>query len=488
MKKRLLALLLAVVVVVLTVSLSSAAGLPGTGYWFGATHQNVGDSDATIAVTAYDAEDPNASYTWNPPALAPGASLNVGPGEIPSLPAGFIGSIVTSSDQPLVALVNVTNRPIPNYGDPNGKAAAIYSGIDGANASTSLLFPLVKHNNFNKTTTFYLQNAGTAPATMTTVFTVNGVDYDYTSPSVEPGRMVAIDPALAGVPAGNGNVGAMTATSAQPMAGAMLEHEHTATVGTVMQGSSGFAPAELEATVYCPTYKKAHFGRSTGLQVQNAHSAAQSISVTYVDANGNEYASTDPDLANLAPGASTTLLNDPVLPVTLASVIVEGAAGPVAAVANESQLPLPPGVFQTATTYNCQAASTASTTLSYPAYKEVRFGRATALQIQNVGGAAATNVVLSFTDNNGNVRTTQAQTIAAGASKVFLCVSGSQNAGLWNGTQLALGTLSGVTVTSDQPIIAVANEASWTSANPCLPDNGPVSFDKATSNAFNLND
>jgi hypothetical protein len=53
---------------------------------------------------------------------------------------------------------------------------------------------------------------------------------------------------------------------------------------------------------------------------------------------------------------------------------------------------------------------------------------------------------------------------------------------------LALGTLSGVTVTSDQPIIAVANEASWTSANPCLPDNGPTSFDKATSNAFNLND
>jgi hypothetical protein len=241
MKKRLLAVLLAVIIVVLTVSLSSAAPLPGTGYWFGATHQNVGDGPATIAVTAYDSASSN-TYTFTPAALAAGASINVGPNEIPGLPAGFIGSIVTSSDQPLVALVNVTNRPAAGFGDPNGRAAAIYSGVDGANASTSLSFPLAKHNHFNKTTTFYLQNAGTAATTVAVTFTFNGTPYPYNTPSMNPGQMVAVDPGMAGVPSGNGNVGAMSLTSAQPIAGAMLEHEHSASVGTVLQGSSGFAP------------------------------------------------------------------------------------------------------------------------------------------------------------------------------------------------------------------------------------------------------
>jgi hypothetical protein len=491
MKKRLLAVLLAVIVVVLTVSLSSADDLPGTGYWFGATHQNVGDANATIVVTAYD--QANNQYPLNLAPLAPGASANVIPSDIPGLPAGFIGSIVTSSDQPLVALVNITNRPIPDFGDPNGKAAALYSGVDGSDASTSLLFPLAKHNSFDKTTTFYLQNAGTEAATITAVFAFQGVNYTYTSPSVQPGRMIAVDPGMTTnpgpVPSGDGKVGAMTATSAQPIAGVMLEHEVGFPVGLVMQGSSGFAPSQLDQTAYCPVYKKHHFGRSSGLQVQNAHNVAQNFTIEYIaTVSGNEYTTV---VTNVAPGASVTLLNDASItdPLdTLLAATVTGSAGPVAAVMNESQLPLPPGVQQTATTHNCQAATTATTTLAYPAFKETRFGRTTSIQIQNVGDAAATNVVLVFKDNLGNTRTTVPQTINPGASKVFLCVSGPQHAGLWSGSPLDLGTLSGVTVTADQPIIAVVNEASWSSSSPCLPDNGPTSFDKTTSNTFSIDD
>jgi hypothetical protein len=303
---------------------------------------------------------------------------------------------------------------------------------------------------------------------------------------MNPGQMVAVDPGMAGVPSGNGNVGAMSLTSAQPIAGAMLEHEHSASVGTVLQGSSGFAPAELGQTAYCPTIKKHHFGRSSGLQVQNAHSVAQNITVDYVATDGSPYSTT---VNNVAPGASVTLLDDASItdPLdTLLAATIEGSAGPVAAIVNESQLPLPPGVAQTSTTYNCQSATTASTTLSYPAFKEGWFGRTTAIQIQNVGGSAASNVVLKFTDNNGNVRQTNAQSINSGASSVFLCVSA--NAGLWSGPSLSGSTLSGVIVTSDQPIIAVANEASWGSLSPCTPNNGAGSFDKSTSNAFNLND
>jgi hypothetical protein len=506
MKKRLLGVILAVIAVVLTVSVSSAADLPGANdYWIGATHQNVGDGPATVVVTAYDSLS-NSTYPYTLDSLPAGASVNVGLQEFEeslSLPRGFIGSLVTTADQPLVALINVTNRPAGSNGDPYGTAAAIYSAIDGSNTSTSLLFPLVKHNHVGKTTTFYLQNAGIVPATITTAFKVNGVTYSYTSPSINPGQMVAVDPGMTKpnpVPNGDGNVGSMTATSTQPIAGMMLEHEHSATIGKVLQASNAFAnPDELNQTVYCPTVKNHYFGRSTGLQIMNAHTTQQTITVTFVDSDGVERVSNDPDLNLMAPGTSTTILNDPILPydpedpegsVTLVSAIITGATGKVVAViANESQLPLPPGATQTSTTYNCRPDNEATTRLSYPSFKERWFGRTTAIQIQNVGDVTA-SVTLQFKANNGNTYTTNVQNINAGASSVFVCVS--SNSGLWNGSTLPNITLSGLIVTSTadppdvpQPIIAIANESSW-AADSCQPNNGEGSFDKATANAFNL--
>ncbi|MCA9875953.1 MAG: hypothetical protein KC441_19910, partial [Anaerolineales bacterium] len=382
--------------------------------------------------------------------------------------------------QPLKALVNVTNRLAGSFGTADGKAAALYSGIESSNASTDLSFPLAKNNHYGKTTTFYLQNAGSAATTIDVTFSFNGTDYAYTTPSVGPGKMVAVDPGLASVPAGNGMVGAMTLTASQPIAGVMLEHEHSASVGTVLQGSSGFSPSELDQTAYCPSIKKNYFGRTSGLQAQNAHSAAQDITVTFVDSGGNEFTST---ASNVAPGASYTFINDPAIVNGLYSAKVEGSLGNVAAIVNESELPLV-NARQTSQTYNCQAASTATSSIAYPAYKETFFGRTSALQIQNVGPTQASNVVLTFTDNNGNVRTSNAQTIPAGASAVYVCVSA--NSSLWSGTSLAASTLSGVTITADQPIVGIVNEASWASANPCTPNNGSSSFDKAISNTFNL--
>ena len=479
MNKRFLTILTAGIMLLTLVGVISAQqGPPGSGYWFGATHQNVGSSNATISIVAYDSQS-SSTYPYSPSPLSPGASLNVGPGDIPGLPSGFIGSIVTSSDQPLVALVNLTNRLAGGNGVANGKAAAIYSGVDGSTAATNLSFPLAKHNFFNKTTTFYLQNAGSAATTIDVTFNFGGTGYPYTTPSIDPGQMVAVDPGLASVPAGNANTGAMSLTAAQPIAGAMLEHEHTASVGTVLQGSSGFTPGELGQTVYCPTIKKNFFGRNSGLQVQNAHSVAQNITVTYVDSAGVETPSTH---NNLAPGASVTFIQDSVIGNGLYSARVEGSSGPVASIVNESEIPLV-NARQTSTTYNCQSSAAATTKVSYPAYKEGFFGRTTALQIQNVGAAAATNVVLSFA-SGGSTFTTNPQTIQAGASSTFVCVSGTST--LWSGTALGSASLSGVTVTSDQPVVAVANEASWASVSPCIPDNSSGSFDKATSNGFSL--
>lgn len=480
MKKILLALVLVFALGFAFVSISSA-DLPGNGWWQGASFQNVGSGQATVVLTAYDS---NSSDTYSHSlTIDEGASETVLPSDIPGLPSGFLGSIAASSDQPLAAQVNVTNRQAAGFGVAGGKAAAYYNGVNGDQTGTSWLFPLVKHNHFGKTTTFYLQNAGTSPTTVDVDFIVQGTTYPYTTPSVGPGQMVAVDPQLAGVPTGDGNIGAMEASSSEPIAAVMLEHEHDTSVATVLQGSGGFTPASLNSEVFCPLFKKNYFGRNSGMQVQNAHSAAQDVTVTFVAQDGSEIPST---ANNVAPGASVLFYGPSIgnLPGGnadgLYSASVEGSAGNVAVVVNESELPLT-SARQTSTTYACQASTLATSTVSYPAYKQNWFGRATGMQVQNVGAADATNVVMTFVDNNGTTYTTDPLSIDAGAA---LNIVNAHTMNIWSGASLADSTLSGVIITADQPIMVVANESSWTGV---APDNGPNSFDKSNAEGFNLN-
>jgi hypothetical protein len=377
----------------------------------------------------------------------------------------------------LAAVVNITNRLAAGFGDPAGKASGLYSGVD--QPDTSVSFPLAKYNFFNKTTTFFLQNAGSAAATIDVEFSVSGVDYNFTTASLAPGQMAAVDGGLAGVPANS--LGSMTATSAQAIAGVMLEAEHALvapnTASLVLQASNGVTPGQQGDTLFCPVIKESFFGRKTGLQVQNVHSVAQDITVTYQPGGIVSTAT------NIAPGASANFLDDPNVPDNaLYSATVEGSLGNIAAVVNESELPLV-SARQTSTTYNCTAASQATTTVVYPAYKEVFFGRSTGLQIQNVGSVDATNVVFTFVVQGGGTFTTLPQTVTAGGFVNLIDIR--DNANFWNGAAMGSATVSGVTVTSDQPIIAIINEASWTPN--FVPDNDPVtSFDKANTTGFNL--
>lgn len=219
------------------------------------------------------------------------------------------------------------------------------------------------------------------------------------------------------------------------------------------------------------------------MQVQNAHGSAQNVTVTFVDQDGNEIQSTE---NNVAPGASVLFYGPNInnLPGGdndgLYSARVEGSAGNVAVVVNESELPLV-AARQTSTTYACQSSTTATSSVSYPAYKQNWFTRSTGMQVQNVGAAAATNVVMTFVDNNGTTYTTDPLSIDAGAA---LNIVNAHQMNIWSGSSLPDSTISGVIITADQPIMVVANESSWSGTSP---DNGPNSFDKSNAEGFNLN-
>jgi hypothetical protein len=220
----------------LTLAISAAfaqGGLPGSGWWSGEQVQNVGDDDATITVTAYD-KDTTDTFSASE-TVASGGAFTFLPNSFADMPSGFQGSAVVSSNQPIKAIVNVTNRLSGDLGIDGGKAAAQYQGVDGSMVADTLYFPLVKGNHYSKTTTFYVQNAGSADATnvVATFNMANGDSFTYNVPAIAPNKMVAFSVFDAAdydgtcTPEGTCRKGGLIVTSDQPLAGTVMEHYTT---------------------------------------------------------------------------------------------------------------------------------------------------------------------------------------------------------------------------------------------------------------------
>jgi len=422
--------------------------------------QNVGGAVANIVVTAYDSA--SATTFTSSQSLAAGASFTFLPSHFSGMTNGFKGSAVVSSDQPIKAIVNVTNKESGSLGVAGGKAAAQYQGTESADVT--LYFPLVKNNRFGKTTAFYIQNAGTAAASVTAVFKMDtGGSYTKVVASVEPNRMVLINPIDAGVPstAGSGrdNIGSLTVTSAQPLAGTVLEYIQGEAIATVLNGTRGFTAADFDTKAYAPIAKNNRFGRFTGIQVQNVSASPVDITVTYVGVAGCTGSYVD-SATGVAAGASKTFVQQApsAFPVNCTGSATITATGNIVAIVNEGNLT---GYSAAGTTYSAVASKNATAKVSAPLYKDQRLGFSTGLQVQNVGTASATNVVATFICTVGSTFTAVSlpQTIPAGGAKNFL--KPSTMAGTFTaGNPFVNGNVAcGVTVTSDQPIVAIANEA-----------------------------
>ena len=141
---------------------TASGGPPGGGFYSGQTIQNVGSSPATISVTVYNSTDGGVAGTHTYPGIQPGSSVTFFASDVVAA-ASLIGSAVVSADQPIKAIVNVTNRQNGAIGVAGGTAAAQYGGVESP--GTTISFPLAKAQFGPKTTAFYIQNAGSADAT-----------------------------------------------------------------------------------------------------------------------------------------------------------------------------------------------------------------------------------------------------------------------------------------------------------------------------------
>jgi hypothetical protein len=451
-------------VLVISVGLVSAGpnDLPGTGWSSGQQIQNVGAASGTVTLIAYDMT--GANFPCGDQALDPGESYTYLPdNDCATMPAGFEGSAVASADQPIAAVVNVANKPV-------GQAAGQYNGTDGGAVATTIAFPLVKSNHAGRTTTFYIQNASNSQNTISATYVVNGTTYNDSFPNVPANAMVILNPADASVPQGTGNVGALTVTGTQPIAGTSLEHETAPSVANNMQASRAFVPSDYGDTLYCPLVRYLFGSRltTTGIQVQNVGNVPTNITVTYSVVVGTAINTTTTQ-TNVAAGASANFLQQTDFePGTLAAATITSSATDIAAIVNDKATGTSP---ERVTTYACFNSANATTTISLPLVKEYFNGNTGGVQVQNVGNSA-TNVTLTYSTHTGDtvvIETTSP--IPAGTSKTFvnLTTGGTSGINVVSGDINDLdGTVNGVTVESDgQPIVAIQNESSLpTNAQP----------------------
>ncbi|PIE81837.1 MAG: hypothetical protein CSA11_02915 [Chloroflexi bacterium] len=441
------------------------SGLPGSGFKSGQQVQNTGSTDATIVLTAYD--ESGVATSCGSHTVAPGGSYTYLTDIDCPVDAGFQGSAVVSSDQPIAAITNVNNKG-------TGAAAGQYTGTDGTAIADTIAFPLFKSDHSNRTTTFYIQNASGDANDIEATFTMNGTEYDTSFSNVPAYAMVVFSPADAGVPTGNGNIGGLVVSGTQPLAGTSLEHESSVSVASNLQASRAFVPSDYDSELACPLVRYASGGKvtTTGLQVQNVGTEDVDITVTYSIVSGSAV-NTSRTINNVAPGASANFLqaNDlnenTVASATVTAVASDGSGDvALAAIVNDKATATTP---QRVTTYACFGVNNATDFINLPLVKETAGINTTGIQVMNVGSANAT-VELTYTNNNGTVVVTHSDPIAPGASKTFynLANGGTANVSATSGTLESLaGTVNGVTIDgAGQEIVAIANESSLGNNNP----------------------
>lgn len=463
----------------------TSVDLPGSGWLTGQQIQNVGSEPANMVAEVYVAGVAGSPFSADE-ALVPGGLTGVPVGESRNIldnmwagaPASFRGAAVVSADQPIVAIVNVAKS--------GSAAAAQYQGVGAPD--TVIGFPLWKYHFGNKETTFFVQNAGNDAAVINAEFVADdGTVYTWNSTTPIPaGEMVVISPADArsatNAAPPNQTKGGLTVTSAQPIAGVVLEHGTTDE--SILQAAKGFAPSEYGTELVAPIIKRQFGGaqkRSTGLQVQNVSEKAIDITVEYTEAglSANPGATYTQMALNVLPGASVTFFENTgdapgsddlpigVLAAAVISAEYTDGTGPanIAAIVNETKWPATQPQPLAQTTYSAIPTAAGTAEVAVPLVKEV-FGavgrrNSTGIQVMNVGNVA-TQVVVTYAFG-GNTYTIQGVSIAPGASETFFRVSASlPTGGSWvGGAALPTGQFGGATITtSGQPIVAIVQETS----------------------------
>jgi hypothetical protein len=400
MNKLKIALLMGALLAMVVVTSAFAGPAYQASFTTSITYQNVGTETANIVFSFQNENTGTQIGVSRDLNAGGGASLAVG--NLNEITAGFRGSAVMSSNQPVVAtMVQVSS-------DPDVKNRPLSNGFSGG-ASEVLLASVLK-NQFNTTSRFSVQNAHSTPVDLTVRI------YNAANPSADPIVVTHNNlPVGAAKYFDAGTLSAITAASLNGSATVTAVETGTQTpaniVATVLElSTNGPAVSSFEGInegankIYMATALCQSFGGTSFYAVQNVGDAATTVTVTY--SSGEEATS------QVAPGAKASFngcaVNDP----GFSGAATIEATQPIVAIGKVSG-----GGLSTA--FNGAAAGANKLALPYVRFTTANWNNGSQqrafVAIQNVGDAA-TNITVQYVDKNGTVQGTHTfQNVAPGA-------------------------------------------------------------------------
>lgn len=291
---------------------------------------------------------------------------------------GFNGSLVVSSDQPVVAISNI-------HADSLTFGASYESFSAGA---TTVNLPLIMRGNFGFDTWFNVQNTSTSDASVTVTY--DGAASCNQVATIKPGAATTFDQATHSC-LGSGYVGAATITSNQPVVATVVQagpKQILAYDGFITSGST---------SVVMPLVMANNFGYFTGIQIQNTSGSSTNVTVSYTagDAGSNcTETITIPAGASRTFGGTTSCITTQAKFIGGAAVSANSSNATLVAVVNQSNF------NDKGSAYNAIDPATGSSKVTFPLIMDKNFGYFTSINVQNVGTTNA-SVVCSFVSSNG---------------------------------------------------------------------------------------
>jgi len=478
MRRSLLLCLLSVAIVLSVSSVVHAQALPGTGWYSTATIQNVGSATVNVNLAVYPqgtGSASTASFTLDVGAskvfVAGGNNASGTVDVSPPLASGS-GSAVISSDQPIVAIGSIQNNQLsafPGLGVSGGNAAEFFRGA--SQAGTSLFYPVVKNNFFNRTTVFSIQAAGSDANITATIRANNGSIHTKTL-TIQANRSVFLVPNDFTPPMASGSCGSNANTSpcfgslsitssSGSIVGAYIEFQTAQSPAQLVLAASMFANTEADNKIYCPVIKSEFVNRTTGMTIANTSNADVTVKVTYTVYQGANVGSTYTQNGVTIPANGSVVFSrfnsnmggmpDGNLAAAVVELVGSTTNSILVGVVNESNFSSTP---VRATAYTCFGEDSATNRLAAPLFKRNVAGVTSALVVQNVGANDVT-MTATFKCGTSSPETVTTGSIAPGSSFNF---SGFAGAPRMDNVPFGQNCAVTVTVPSGGKIVGIAQE------------------------------
>jgi len=248
------------------------------------TLYNLSDTQtASISVRRYDACEGSCVADTGTvvvdTTISPNDSFYYNPASDGTFPSDYVGSIVVTSDQPLVGTVTLAN-------DLTGSdyASDAYSAV--VVPATEVFLPIIMARLGVWNTRISIQNAGSSDANITIDYIGSGAPSDTTITGLPANMMAMVDQYDLGATGFNGSA---VVTSSQPVAVIVEEYK---TSGGVLVSYNGVPSANASQTVYLPGF----IGQgvwATDFTIVNTEGSPATVSVSFSD-SGNSLSGTIP--------------------------------------------------------------------------------------------------------------------------------------------------------------------------------------------------